>query len=95
MWFKIIYGMSVLLVPVVQNPLGSGRCVSSPKNSQVQEIDLFPIPVRSVNHTKSLDGKSKSLAGVCETEIFYLKGVTKFIEIPSPSPVVYMHINDL
>ena len=56
MQFKIIYGMSVLLVPVVQNPLSSGRCVSSPKNSQVQEIDLFPNPVRSFNHTKSLDG---------------------------------------
>ena len=67
MRFKIICGMIVLLVPVVQNPLGSGRCVSSPKNSQVQEIDLFPIPVRSLNHTKSLDGKSESLAGVCET----------------------------
>lgn len=67
-------------VPVVQKPLGSGIYVSCPKNSQVQEIDLFPIPVRSLNHTKSLGGKSESLAGDCETEIFPLKGVPGFIE---------------
>ena len=51
--------------------------------------------MRSLNHTKYLDGKSESLAGFCEMEIFPLKAVTEFIEIPSPFPVVYMHINDL
>jgi hypothetical protein len=69
-----------MILQVVRKPLSSGRYVSSPKNSQVKEIDLIPIPVRSLNHTKSLDRKSESLAGDCETEIFPLKGVHGFIE---------------
>lgn len=67
-------------VPVVQKPLSSGRYVSSPKNSLVKEIDLIPNPVRSLNHTKSLDVKSESHAADCETEIFPLKVVPGFIE---------------
>ncbi|XP_057818065.2 protein NUCLEAR FUSION DEFECTIVE 4 isoform X1 [Cryptomeria japonica] len=64
-------------------PVARKQYVPTPRMSQVDEIDLLPIPLVHVNHKKHLDEKSESFAGDIEMERIPLKGVPAFIEVES------------